>query len=151
MSLDPLSLDFALGLLDRIGVLVFAISGGIVAVRARMDLLGVLVLSFLPALGGGTLRDLILDAPVFWLTDPWSLFMVLLGATLSFLFASSVESFKPLRWADALGLSLFAVAGAAKTLDLGHSLTIAVIMGGVTASAGGLLRDVVADREPLLL
>ncbi len=151
MNLDPLSLDFALALLDRIGVLVFAISGGIVAVRAKMDLLGVLVLSFLPALGGGTLRDLILDAPVFWLTDGWSLSMVLIGAALAFVFAARVEDFKPLRWADAVGLSLFACAGAAKALELGHSVTIAVIMGGVTASAGGLLRDVVADREPLLL
>ncbi|MEM9599475.1 MAG: trimeric intracellular cation channel family protein [Pseudomonadota bacterium] len=151
MTLDPLSLDFALGLLDRIGVLVFAISGGIVAVRAKMDWLGILVLSFLPALGGGTLRDLILDAPVFWLSDGWSLMMVLCGAILSYLFANSVEDFKPLRWADAVGLSLFAVAGAAKAIELGHGMTIAVIMGGVTASAGGLLRDIVANREPLLL
>lgn len=148
---DALSFDVALTLLDRLGVLVFAVSGGIVAVRARMDLLGVLVLAFLPALGGGTLRDLILDAPVFWLDDGWALSMVLLGAALAFLFTAAVERFKALRWADAVGLSLFAVAGAAKTLELGHGLTIAVIMGGVTASAGGLLRDVVAGREPLLL
>lgn len=151
MPIDPLNLDFALGLIDRIGVLVFAISGGIVAVRAKMDLLGVLVLSFLPALGGGTLRDLILDAPVFWLTDGWSLTMVLCGAVLAFLFTNTVETFKPLRWADAVGLGLFAVTGAAKAIEMGHGITIAVIMAAVTASAGGLLRDVVADREPLLL
>lgn len=151
MSLDALTLDVAMTLLDRVGVLVFAISGGIVAVRAKMDLLGILVLSFLPALGGGTLRDLILDAPVFWLDDGWALMMVLFGASLSYLFANKVEDFKPLRWADAVGLALFAVAGAAKAIELDHGLTIAVIMGGVTASAGGLLRDVVADREPLLL
>ncbi|MGB6319715.1 MAG: trimeric intracellular cation channel family protein [Litorimonas sp.] len=149
--MDALSLDFALGLLDRIGVLVFAVSGGIVAVRAKMDPLGVLVLSFLPALGGGTLRDLILDVPVFWLTDGTALLMVLVGAVLAWLFTSRLEGFKPIRWADAVGLALFAVAGAAKATDLGHSVTIAVIMGGVTASAGGLLRDIVANREPLLL
>ena len=151
MSLDPLSLDFALTFLDRIGVLVFAVSGGIVAVRSNMDPLGVLVLSFLPALGGGTLRDLILDAPVFWLTDTTSLLMVLGGAVLAWLFTSRLDGFKPIRWADAIGLALFAVAGAAKAIDLGHGIAIAVIMGGVTASAGGLLRDVVANREPLLL
>lgn len=151
MGPDLLNLDFALTLLDRIGVLVFAVSGGIVAVRAKMDPLGVLVLSFLPALGGGTLRDLILDAPVFWLTDGTALTMVLLGAVLAWLFGAKVEEFKPIRWADAVGLALFAVAGAAKTLDLGHSIALAVIMGGVTASAGGLLRDIVANREPLLL
>lgn len=151
MSFDAINLGFALAFLDQIGVLVFAVSGGIVAVRAKMDPLGVLVLSFLPALGGGTLRDLILDAPVFWLTDPRSLLMVLFGAVLAWIFGTRVEDFKPIRWADAVGLALFAVAGAAKAIDLGHSITIAVIMGGVTASAGGLLRDVVAGREPMLL
>lgn len=151
MSFDAVNLGFALAFLDQVGVLVFAVSGGIVAVRARMDPLGVLVLSFLPALGGGTLRDLILDAPIFWLTDPRSLVMVLFGAVLAWIFGTKVEDFKPIRWADAVGLALFAVAGSAKAIDLGHSITIAVIMGGVTASAGGLLRDVVAGREPMLL
>jgi uncharacterized membrane protein YeiH len=151
MSLDALNLDFALALLDQVGVLVFAVSGGIVAVRAKMDPLGVLVLSFLTALGGGTLRDLILDAPIFWLTDTRSLLMVLFGAILAWVFGTRVEEFKPIRWADAVGLALFAVAGTAKAIGLGHSITIAVIMGGVTASAGGLLRDVVAGREPMLL
>jgi uncharacterized membrane protein YeiH len=151
MSLDALNLDFALALLDQVGVLVFAVSGGIVAVRAKMDPLGVLVLSFLTALGGVTLRDLILDAPIFWLTDTRSLLMVLFGAILAWVFGTRVEEFKPIRWADAVGLALFAVAGTAKAIGLGHSITIAVIMGGVTASAGGLLRDVVAGREPMLL
>ncbi|GHB01224.1 hypothetical protein GCM10009069_25080 [Algimonas arctica] len=151
MNLDAINLGFALGLLDQIGVLVFAVSGGIVAVRAKMDPLGVLVLSFLPALGGGTLRDLILDAPVFWLSDSRYLLMVMFGAILAWIFGTRVEDFKPIRWADAVGLALFAVAGTAKAIGLGHSITIAVIMGGVTASAGGLLRDVVAGREPMLL
>ena len=151
MIADILNLDFALTFLDRVGVLVFALSGGIVAVRSKMDPLGVLVLSFLPALGGGTLRDMILDAPVFWLTDTTALLMVLIGATLAWVFTAKLEGFKPIRWADAVGLALFAVAGAAKAIELGHSVTIAVIMGGVTASAGGLLRDIVANREPLLL
>lgn len=151
MNFDVINLGFALTLLDQIGVLVFAVSGGIVAVRAKMDPLGVLVLSFLPALGGGTLRDLILDAPVFWLTDTKFLLMVMFGAILAWIFGTKVEEFKPIRWADAVGLALFAVAGTAKAIGLGHSITIAVIMGGVTASAGGLLRDIVAGREPMLL
>ncbi|MGJ8561116.1 MAG: trimeric intracellular cation channel family protein [Litorimonas sp.] len=151
MTFDAINLGFALAFLDQVGVLVFAVSGGIVAVRAKMDPLGVLVLSFLPALGGGTLRDLILDVPVFWLADPRSLLMVMFGAILAWIFGTRVEDFKPIRWADAVGLALFAVAGTAKAIGLGHSITIAVIMGGVTASAGGLLRDVVAGREPMLL
>lgn len=146
-----MSLDLLLLLLDRIGVFVFAVSGGVLAVRLRMDVLGVLVLAFLPALGGGTLRDLVLDAPVFWLGDGWSLAMVALGAAAAFFFTPFLEGFKPIRWADAVGMALFAVTGAAKAMELGFGLPIIVIMGGLTASAGGLLRDVVANREPLLL
>ena len=136
---------------DRVGVLVFALSGGIAAVRNDMDLFGVIVLAFLPAVGGGTLRDLILDAPVFWLEDTVSLWPALLGGLLAFFFTRFLEDFKPLRWADAVGLALFAVTGAAKAWGMGHGFIIIAIMGVMTASAGGLIRDVVANRDPLLL
>ena len=136
---------------DRIGVFVFALSGGIAAVRKDMDLLGIIILAFLPAVGGGTLRDLILDAPVFWLEDTLSLWLAVLGGLAAFFFYKAIENFKPLRWADAIGLALFAVTGAAKAADLGHDFLIILIMGVMTASAGGLIRDVVANRDPLLL
>lgn len=146
-----MSLDLALILIDRIGVFVFAISGGILAVRKQMDLLGVIVLAFLPAIGGGTLRDLILDQPVFWLSDSTTLLVALAGGLTAFLGHRVLELFRPLRWADAVGMAVFAVTGAAKALALGHGLIIVLIMGAMTASAGGLLRDVVANEEPLVL
>lgn len=148
MDMSP---DLILTFADRIGVFVFAVSGGIAAVRKDMDLFGVITLAFLPAVGGGTLRDLILDAPVFWLEDTLSLWLAMAGGLAAFFFANVLEGFKPLRWADAVGLALFAVTGAAKAADLGHDYLIILIMGVMTASAGGLIRDVVANRDPLLL
>ncbi len=116
-----------------------------------MDLFGVLTLAFLPAAGGGTLRDLLLGQPVFWLEDVWVLGFAALGGLVAFFAASAVDAFKPLRWADAAGLALFTVTGAAKAADLGFGLPIILLMGVMTATFGGLLRDVVANREPLVL
>ena len=146
-----MSIDLYLILADRMGVFVFALSGGIAAVRRDMDLFGIIVLAFLPAVGGGTLRDLILDTPVFWLSDTLSLWLAAAGGLIAFFLHRAIEAFRPLRWADAIGLSLFAVTGAAKAAELGHSIVIMTIMGVMTASFGGLIRDVVSDREPLLL
>ncbi|MBU1288126.1 MAG: trimeric intracellular cation channel family protein [Alphaproteobacteria bacterium] len=146
-----MSPELILTLFDRVGVFVFAISGGIVAVRKDMDLFGVIVLAFLPAIGGGTLRDLILDQPIFWLSDTPTLLLALAGGLTAFVFHRFLENFRPLRWADAFGMSLFAVTGAAKAMSLDHGLAVVLIMGALTASAGGLMRDVVANEEPLLL
>lgn len=136
---------------DRFGVFVFAISGGVLAVRKEMDLLGVIVLAFLPAIGGGTMRDLLLGAPVFWLSDTLTLVLAIAGGLTAFLFYRFVSQFRALRWPDAVGMSLFAVTGAAKAMSLGHGFIVVVIMGAITASAGGLLRDVIANEEPLVL
>lgn len=146
-----MSADLLLLLADRLGVFVFAISGAVVAVRKDMDLFGVIVLAFLPAIGGGTLRDLLLDQPVFWLSDTTTLALALAGGGVTFVFHRVLDGFKPLRWADAFGMALFAVTGAAKAYSLGFGLPVVLIMGTITASAGGLLRDVVANEEPLLL
>jgi uncharacterized membrane protein YeiH len=146
-----MSPELILTLFDRVGVFVFAISGGIMAVRKDMDLFGIIVLAFLPAIGGGTLRDLILGQPVFWLSDTPTLLLAVAGGLTAFVFHRFLENFRPLRWADAFGMSLFAVTGAAKAMGHDHGLAVVLIMGALTASAGGLMRDVVANEEPLLL
>ncbi|MCQ8185072.1 trimeric intracellular cation channel family protein [Parvularcula maris] len=146
-----MSLELLLLFADRIGTFVFALSGGVAAVRRDMDLFGVITLAFLPAVGGGTLRDLLLDEPVFWLADPWVLGIAAAGGVVAFVAATPVDNFKPLRWADAAGLALFAVTGAAKAQELGYGMPIVLLMGTITATFGGLLRDVVANREPLVL
>lgn len=139
-------------LLDLFGVFVFAISGAMAAERRRMDLFGFIVIALLPALGGGTLRDVIIDAPVFWLTDTTYLLMSLIAAVLTFVAANVIHrAGQWLLWADAVGLSLFCVLGTAKTLALGHSPVIAMIMGVMTAVVGGIIRDVVCNEIPLIL
>lgn len=143
--------ELLLSFADRVGVFVFAISGGVLAVRKQMDFLGVIVLAFLPAMGGGTLRDLLLDVPVFWLSDPLTLVLALAGGLTAFFFYRYVENFRALRWPDAVGMALFTVTGAAKAMALGHGPGVVLIMGAITASAGGLIRDVVANEEPLVL
>jgi len=146
-----MTFDLLLTLAERLGVFVFALSGGIAAVRKEMDVFSAFVLAVLTAVGGGTFRDMILDVPVFWLTDSVTLWLAIAGGLLAFFFHKVVDAFRPLRWADAMGLALFAVTGAAKTANLGHSPLIVVIMGIMTASAGGILRDVVAQRDSLLM
>jgi uncharacterized membrane protein YeiH len=142
----------SLYLLDLFGVFVFALSGAMAADRRRMDLFGFIVIALLPALGGGTLRDIIIDAPVFWLSDPLYLLMALVAAVLTFIAANAIHRAADwLVWADAVGLSLFCVLGAAKTLALGFGPVNAVLMGVMTAVVGGIIRDVVCNEVPLIL
>lgn len=117
-----------------------------------MDLFGYVVIALLPALGGGTLRDMLIDAPVFWLADPAYLLTAFAAAVLTFLAASLIRrAGEWLVWADALGLSLFCVLGAAKAQTLGYGPVIAVVMGVMTAVVGGIIRDVVCNEVPLIL
>jgi uncharacterized membrane protein YeiH len=88
---------------------------------------------------------------VFWLSDTATLGLAVAGGLSAFAFHRAISRFRPLRWADALGMAVFAVTGAAKAMALGHALPVILIMGAMTASAGGLIRDVVANEEPLLL
>ena len=146
-----MTLDLLMIFADRLGVFVFALSGGIAAVRKEMDLFGAIVLAVLTAVGGGTFRDMILNVPVFWLQDTVTLWLAIAGGVMAFFLHKAVDAFKPIRWADALGLAVFAIAGAAKTANLDHGPLIVVIMGVMTGTGGGVLRDVVANRDPLLL
>ncbi len=137
--------------LDRFGVLVFAFSGGLAAAKRDMDFLGVCVVALLPAVGGGTLRDVLLNVPVFWLEDTASLGLALAGGVAAFFLAHLHRLPRAMLWADALGLSVFATLGAAKTSELGFAYPIVIAMGTITATAGGLTRDVVCNEQPLLL
>lgn len=141
----------ALALLDRAGVFTFALSGGLAAVRHRLDIFGVVVIALLTAVGGGTLRDLLLDQPVFWLNDHVSLLLASGAGIAAFLAPGFWSKIRSLIWIDAVGLSLFAVVGASKALQLGYGFLVVVIMGTMTATAGGLIRDIVCNETPLLL
>ncbi len=138
--------------LDYFGVFVFAISGALVAARKHLDVFGYLVLALFPAIGGGTVRDIVLDQPVFWLDSPSYLYVTFVAALAVFVFANQPHTMRrALIWADALGLSIFCVIGAHKAMALGLGVTIGVVMGVVTAVFGGMIRDVIANEVPLVL
>lgn len=140
--------------LDLAGVAVFAVSGALVASRKQLDIVGFVVVAAVTGLGGGTLRELLLGSggPVFWLRAP-ALLAVCAGAALGVFFtAHLVESrFRALLWADAVGLALFAVAGAEAALLAGADPWAAALLGVVSACFGGIVRDVVCGEVPLVL
>ena len=141
-------------LLDLCGVAVFAVSGALVAGRKqRFDLLGVAVIAIVTAIGGGTIRDLLLDRhPVFWIEDPTYLLVILAAAALTMVYARFHQPPRiSLLVADALGLALFTISGAQVAEQRDLSGTIVVVMATVTGTAGGLLRDVLSAEVPLLL
>ncbi|MGJ7457832.1 trimeric intracellular cation channel family protein [Halomonas sp. MA07-2] len=140
--------------LDMAGVIVFALSGVILACRSRMDPFGMLVLAAVTGIGGGTLRDLVLGVrPVFWVTDPTYLWVILATVGLSILGFHYIHrlsrGFLPV--ADAFGLALFVVIGTHKALLLEAPGVVAVLMGLLTGVAGGMVRDILARRVPMVL
>lgn len=137
-----------LQLLDYFGVAVFAVTGGIVASRKNLDFIAFLFFATLTGIGGGTLRDLLLGVPVFWVENETYLVVCLCVSIFVWFFAERIEQLnKPLRWADAAGVSAYSVMGAAKALSVGDTVLVAVLMGAATATFGGILRDTIA-REP---
>jgi uncharacterized membrane protein YeiH len=140
-------------LLDLLGVAVFAISGALAAGRAGLDLFGVLILAGLPAIGGGTLRDLLLNRhPLFWIADPRYLLVIALSAAATIVYARYLPvPDGALRVADAMGLALFAISGAQIAESKGLRPVVVVLMGTMTGVAGGVLRDVLSAQVPLIL
>lgn len=139
--------------LDLIGIAVFAISGALAAGRKRLDLIGVLVLAIVTAVGGGTIRDVLLARhPIVWLADPDYLVVMAAAAIGTMLY---VRFFRPpealLLVADALGLALFSVAGAQIAQRQGLPAVGSILLGTITGSAGGLVRDVLTNEIPLVL
>lgn len=138
---------------DLLGCGVFAVSGAMIAFKRKMDGVGVLVLAAVTAIGGGTIRDLLLDAPVFWLSDPNYFYVIFVASVLTVLWINQTQSLpaKALELADALGLALFVIMGTEKALSFGVSNITAIIMGMMTGCFGGMLRDVLANRVPMIL
>jgi uncharacterized membrane protein YeiH len=139
--------------LDWVGIVVFATTGALAASRKQMDVVGFALLATATGIGGGTLRDMMLGlTPVFWVTMPAYLVVCLGVACVMFFLAHIPQSrLKLLLWLDAVGLALFAVTGAEKALVSGASPIVAVAMGVVTATFGGIIRDVLAGETPVIL
>lgn len=139
--------------LDLIGIVVFAISGALAAGRQRLDLIGVVVLAAVTAVGGGTIRDLLLDRhPIFWLADSRYLIVIIASALATVIYVRWARvPGRSLLVADALGLALFSVSGAQIAEAAGMPALSCVLLGTVTGVAGGAVRDIVTAQVPLVL
>jgi uncharacterized membrane protein YeiH len=139
--------------IELLATLAFALSGIMVAARKRMDVVGVCVVGFLAAFGGGTLRDILLDQrPFFWVENEIVLWAVLGLCILSITFMRQRHfelTAKTIQWPDTLGLGLFTASGVAQSLALDLSPTVAILMGLITGIFGGVLRDIVCNEIPV--
>lgn len=137
--------------LDILGIAIFALSGALVAAKEKQTFVTMAFFALVTGVGGGTVRDLLIDAPVFWMTDPWVAAVCLSTALIAW--------FTPMRWwegklldyADALGLAAYAVLGSAKALAYGIPPVPAALMGVITGCVGGVIRDVVAGRPSIIM
>ncbi|MCD9149403.1 trimeric intracellular cation channel family protein [Pseudophaeobacter flagellatus] len=140
-------------LLDYASVLVFALTGALVASRAQLDIVGFAFISCLTAVGGGTLRDLLLNREqVFWVDDPNFILLASGAAVVVFFTAHLVESrMRWVIWLDSFALAIAVSAGTGAALSMDKPAVIVVLMGMATGSLGGLMRDVVVGEVPLVL
>jgi uncharacterized membrane protein YeiH len=151
MPLPALPLN-PIALLDYAGVAVFAATGALAASRKQLDIIGFLFLASVTGIGGGTFRDLILNVPVFWVANRDYVLICAVVAVLVFFTAHRVESrYRLLLWLDAIGLAAFSVMGAAKGLAITGSPAVSVITGMLSATFGGILRDLLAGEPSVLL
>jgi uncharacterized membrane protein YeiH len=137
---------------DIVAAVVFAVSGALVASRKGMDVMGFMWFAVITGVGGGTARDVILNVPVFWVQNPAHVSACLITAVVMHFIAPRVESrYRTLLWFDAFGLALVTVAGTAKALDVGAPALVAIAMGAVTGSVGGIIRDTLGHVPSVLL
>ena len=140
-------------ILDLFGVAVFAISGALAAGRKSLDLLGVFVIAGVTAIGGGTIRDVLLGRhPIFWMQDTRYLFVILAAALFTLFYARTRPApARALLLADAFGLAVFTIIGAQIAEEAGLPAILIVFMGTLTGVAGGVVRDVLCGEVPLIL
>lgn len=137
--------------LDVLGIAVFAISGALAAARPRQTLVTFAFFAAVTGIGGGTLRDLLIDAPVFWVQDPVPIATCLIVAVLVWIIPQGYWPARAVDWFDAAGLAAYSAYGAAKALSLGVTPLPAAIMGVITACAGGIIRDVLAGTPSIII
>ncbi len=143
-------------ILDLLGVAVFALTGALLAARLKQTFVTMSFFALITGVGGGSVRDLLIGAPVFWVRDPWVAPVCLGTALIVWLtpqrwWAKDDASFKLLEWADAAGLAAYSVLGTAKALNYGVAPVPAILMGVITGCVGGIIRDVLAARPSILM
>lgn len=142
--------DTFLFIIEVLGTIAFAISGIRLAAAKQFDWFGAYVVGLITAIGGGTLRDLLLDLPIFWMQTPMYLLVTAISLVVVIVFKRAlVEGFKTLFLFDAIGLALFVVIGIEKSLALDYPMWVAIVMGVITGSFGGVVRDILINEMPL--
>lgn len=138
--------------LDYAGVALFAATGALAASRKQLDVISFMFLAAATGLGGGTVRDLVLDVPVFWVAQPVHLLVCAAMAVLVYFTAPAIEQrYRLLLWLDAVALAAYGVFGAYQGLVVTGSATVAVVMGMMTGTLGGIIRDVLAGQPSVLM
>lgn len=140
-----------LAVLDFAGVAVFAATGALAAARLKQDLVTAAFFAAITGVGGGTLRDLLIGAPVFWVQDWRYVAVCVAGAVAVWLIGAREWRFRALLWLDAVGLAAYGVIGAAKAEAWGAPALICIVMGALTACFGGVVRDLLAGQPSILL
>lgn len=140
-----------LTVLDHIGVFVFAISGLSTAAEKKLDLFGGAVIAFITALGGGTLRDLLLNTKIGWMESETLIYTALLGAVVGIIFRNRFMQWRRTFFLfDTIGISIYTIVGLQKGLNFGHFPIVAVFLGVISATFGGVIRDVLCNEIPLI-
>ena len=134
------------------GDVVFAVSGALTAGKYRMDVVGFVLVGTITGIGGGTTRDLLLGRTVWWTQNPEELFLCVAAALITFFFVKDAAARSSwMNWSDALGLASFAVVGCHIALNFGVPFVIAVFMGMLTATGGGVIRDIITNQRPMIM
>lgn len=137
--------------LDLTGIAVFALSGALLAAKLRQTFVTLAFFALVTGVGGGSIRDLLIGAPVFWIHDPWVAPVCLGTALVAWFTPTRWWDGELLDWADAVGLAAYSVIGTAKSLAYGVPIVPAVLMGVITGCVGGVIRDVLAGRPSILM
>ncbi|QAA81019.1 trimeric intracellular cation channel family protein [Aequorivita sp. H23M31] len=138
-------------LIDILGTVAFAISGVLTAINKRLDPFGILIIAFVAAIGGGTLRDILIDAPIAWMRDLTYVYVIFGTTILTVIFRKRLNYIRrSLFLFDTIGIALYTIVGVEKGIAAGFSPIICISLGTITACFGGVIRDILCNEIPII-
>ena len=138
-------------IIDILGTIAFAVSGGLTAMKKRLDLFGIFIIAFVTAVGGGTLRDILIDAPVTWMNDLTFFYVIVAATILAVIFRKKLNYVRrSLFLFDTIGIALYTIVGVERGIAAGFSPIICVALGTMSACFGGVIRDILCNEIPVI-